>query len=295
MWDKKVKEIMTKCGYVGVIGKTNAGKSTLVNTLVGEKVAIVTPKTQTTRSNILGILTENNAQIIFVDTPGIHKSRNQLDKAMMKSVRGAISYVDIILFIIDGTRKLDLSEIEYIKKLSEKPIIVGVSKTDIAKKENVIQILTRLGAIDNILSIIPFSSNENNNIDVLKKEIIKVLPNRNFEYDSDMYTDSTVRFMSEEIIREKAMMALREELPHGVKVEITNFDETNNKVTYIDADLICEKDSHKGIVLGKNGENIKKIASEARLDIENLLNKKIMLKIWVKVIKNWRQNQNNMV
>ncbi|MBR4407224.1 MAG: GTPase Era [Clostridia bacterium] len=286
---------MTKCGYVGVIGKTNAGKSTLVNTLVGEKVAIVTPKTQTTRSNILGIFTENDAQIIFVDTPGIHKSRNQLDKAMMKSVRGAISYVDIILFVIDGTRKLDVSEMEYIKKLSEKPIIVGVSKTDIAKKENVIQILTHLGAIDNILSIIPFSSNENNNIDVLKKEIIKVLPNRNFEYDSDMYTDSTVRFMSEEIIREKAMMALREELPHGVKVEITNFDETNNKVTYIDADLICEKDSHKGIVLGKNGENIKKIASEARLDIENLLNKKIMLKIWVKVIKNWRQNQNNMV
>ncbi|MBQ4535219.1 MAG: GTPase Era, partial [Clostridia bacterium] len=134
-----------KCGYIGVIGKTNAGKSTLVNTLVGEKVAIVTPKTQTTRSNILGILTEADAQLIFVDTPGIHKSRNHLDKAMMKSVRGAISAVDIILFIIDGTRKIDLSEIEYIKKLSEKPLIVGVSKMDIARKENVVEILMHLG------------------------------------------------------------------------------------------------------------------------------------------------------
>ena len=284
-----------KCGYIGVIGKTNAGKSTLVNTLVGEKVAIVTPKTQTTRSNILGILTEADAQLIFVDTPGIHKSRNHLDKAMMKSVRGAISAVDIILFIIDGTRKLDLSEIEYIKKLSEKPLIVGVSKMDIARKENVVEILMHLGTIENIAAIVPLSSKENNNIDELKKEIINILPRRPFEYDEDMFTDSTIRFMSEEIIREKAMLELKEELPHGVRVEITNFDEKDEKITYIDADLICEKDSHKGIILGKNGEKIKKIASDDRSDIENLLGKKIMLKIWVKVIKNWRQNKNFMV
>jgi GTP-binding protein Era len=284
-----------KCGYIGVIGKTNAGKSTLVNTLVGEKVAIVTPKTQTTRSNILGILTEADAQLIFVDTPGIHKSRNHLDKAMMKSVRGAISAVDIILFIIDGTRKIDLSEIEYIKKLSEKPLIVGVSKMDIARKENVVEILMHLGTIENIAAIVPLSSKENNNIDELKKEIINILPRRPFEYDEDMFTDSTIRFMSEEIIREKAMLELKEELPHGVRVEITNFDEKDEQITYIDADLICEKDSHKGIILGKNGEKIKKIASDARSDIENLLGKKIMLKIWVKVIKNWRQNKNFMV
>ena len=284
-----------KCGYIGVIGKTNAGKSTLVNTLVGEKVAIVTPKTQTTRSNILGILTEADAQLIFVDTPGIHKSRNHLDKAMMKSVRGAISAVDIILFIIDGTRKIDLSEIEYIKKLSEKPLIVGVSKMDIARKENVVEILMHLGTIENIAAIVPLSSKENNNIDELKKEIINILPRRPFEYNEDMFTDSTIRFMSEEIIREKAMLELKEELPHGVRVEITNFDEKDEKITYIDADLICEKDSHKGIILGKNGEKIKKIASDARSDIENLLGKKIMLKIWVKVIKNWRQNKNFMV
>lgn len=284
-----------KCGYIGVIGKTNAGKSTLVNTLVGEKVAIVTPKTQTTRSNILGILTEGNSQLIFVDTPGIHKSRNNLDKAMMKSVRGAISSVDIILFIIDGTRNLDLSEIEYIKKLADKPLIVGVSKIDIAKKENIVKILTVLGNVENIKAIVPISSKANNNIIELKSEIIKILPVRPFDYDADMFTDSTVRFMSEEIIREKAMLELKEELPHGVRVEITNFDEKDAEITYIDADLICEKDSHKGIILGKNGEKIKKIASDARLDIENLLNKKIMLKIWVKVIKNWRQNKNFMV
>ena len=287
---------MIKCGYVGVIGKTNAGKSTLVNTLVGEKVAIVTPKTQTTRNNILGILTEEGSQIIFVDTPGIHKSRNALDKMMMKNVRGAIGYVDVILFVIDPTRKPDASEVEYIKKLSDKPLIVGVSKSDLVSKNQIITILSTLQGLENVKAIIPFSSHSGENLDVIKAEILQNLPQKStYEYDPNLYTDSTVRFMSEEIIREKTLLYLQEELPHGVRVNITKFDESNPKIIHIDADLVCEKDSHKAIILGKNGEKVKKIATEARLDIEKLLDKKIMLKIWVKVIKNWRQNKNFMV
>lgn len=283
-------------GYVGVVGKTNAGKSSLVNRLVGEKVSIVTPKTQTTRQNIIGILTKENYQIVFVDTPGIHKSQNMLDKFMMKNVRHAIGSVDVLLYVVDATKRFDVKEFENIKKYAENPnfaTLLIISKVDLISKANLMKFLGNFATLDCVKTIIPCSSKTGVNQDVIIEEILKWLPSfseKNFEFDDDMYTSSSVRFMTAEIIREKALFLLNEELPHGLAIDITKFDE-NGTVAHIDVDLICEKENHKSIILGKGGTKIKEIGSQARSDIEKLLDKKVMLKIFVKVDKNWRQKK----
>ena len=291
---------MFKTGYVGVVGKTNAGKSTLVNALVGEKVSIVTPKTQTTRQNITGILTRGNYQIVFVDTPGIHKSQNNLDRFMMKNVRSAIGSVDVLLYVVDCTRKIDKHELENIKKYSQTDgldTILVVSKIDLISKKDLLGFLATFAEVEGIKAIVPLSAKKGLSTQELIDEILKLLPEsetKNFDYEEDLYTDSSVRFMSAEIVREKALLKLDEELPHGIAIEITKFDE-NDKIAYIDIDLICEKENHKSIILGKKGEKLKEIGTLARVDIEKLLDKKIMLKIFVKVDKNWRQKKISMV
>ena len=291
---------MFKTGYVGIVGKTNAGKSTLVNALVGEKVSIVTPKTQTTRQNITGILTRENYQIVFVDTPGIHKSQNNLDRFMMKNVRSAIGSVDILVYVVDCTKKLDKHELENITKyaLDESlQTILVVSKIDLISKNALLSFLANFTEIKGLKAILPLSARRGLNTKELITEILKLLPEseeKNFVYEDDLYTDSSVRFMSAEIVREKALLKLNEELPHGLAIEITRFDETDD-FAYIDMDLICEKENHKSIILGKRGEMLKEIGTLARADIEKLLAKKIMLKIFVKVDKNWRQKKINMV
>ena len=288
---------MYKTGYVGIVGKTNAGKSTLVNALVGEKVSIVTPKTQTTRQNITGILTRENYQIVFVDTPGIHKSQNNLDRFMMKNVRSAIGSVDILIYVVDCTKKVDKHELENIKKYAQTDgldTILVVSKIDLVSKNDLLIFLANFTEVQGIL---PLSAKKGQNTKALIEEILKLLPEsqeKNFAYEEDLYTDSSVRFMSAEIVREKALLKLNEELPHGLAIEITKFDETET-FAYIDMDLICEKENHKSIILGKRGEMLKEIGSLARADIEKLLGKKIMLKIFVKVDKNWRQKKISMV
>lgn len=283
---------MYKCGYVGIIGKTNAGKSTLVNALVKEKVAIVSPKKQTTRENISGILTSENYQIIFVDTPGIHKTKNKLDKLMMNNVRDAIASVDLLFYILNGEKIPKTDEIENIIKLStEIPTIVGISKQDIASPEITVQIITMLSKIKDLKAIIPFSSLKGENLDAILNEILKILPEnkeKNFYFEEDLYTDKSVKFMSEEIIREQAFLHLNEELPYGVAVNIKQFKEMP-KLTVIDAELICEKPSHKRIIIGKNGSKIKEISTKARKELEVLLGKQVMLTIWVKVNEDWRQ------
>ena len=281
---------MFKFGYVGVVGNTNAGKSTLVNALVGEKVSIVSPKKQTTRNNIMGILTKDNYQLVFVDTPGLHRSKNKLDRYMMKNVRNVVAGVDVILYVVDGTRFKE-EENDYIKKLTDTaPTIVGISKVDAGSYEKIYPIMSSLGKNKDIKAIIPFSSYKNRNLDEVIKEILKILPEqdtRNFEFDEDMYTDKSVRFMAAEIIREKALLLLNEELPHGLAINVTKFDEQEN-IAYIDVDIICERESHKSIVIGKHGSKIKEIATRARADIEEMLGKKVMLECFVKVRKNWR-------
>lgn len=282
---------MFKFGYIAVVGNTNVGKSTFVNAVIGEKVAIVSPKKQTTRDNIMGILTKDNYQLVFVDTPGLHRSKNRLDKHMNKSVRTAIAGVDIILYVLDGTKPVTAEEKTYIKTLTETaPTIVGISKVDAGSYEKIYPIIAALSDNKDIKAIIPFSSYKNRNLDAVIKEILNILPeneSKNFEFDEDMYTDKSVRFMTAEIIREKALLLLNDELPHGVAIDIKKFEEKNNLVE-IDVDIICEKDTHKSIIIGKNGAKIKEIASLARVDIEALVGKKVMLTCWVRVRKNWR-------
>lgn len=287
-----------KSGYVSLVGKANAGKSTLINALIGEKVAIVSPKPQTTRNNIMGILTKDNYQLVFVDTPGIHTSKNALDKYMMKNVRSAIGGSDIVVYLIDGSKKLYDDELKYIENLvsKENPVIVAITKVDILKYEKVYPMLARLSEIKGIKEIIPLSSLQKRNLDVLENAILKLLPEsetKNFLFNEDEYTDKSVRFLVAEIIREKALYLYDEEIPHGLAIEVVKFDEQES-IANIDIDIICERDSHKAIIIGKNGYKLKELGEQARKAIEELLQKKVMLKLFVKTKKNWRNNQNEL-
>lgn len=291
---------MKKSGYVSIIGKTNAGKSTLLNKLIGQKVSIVSPKKQTTRENILGILTKDNYQIIFVDTPGIHKSKNALDKAMNKEVRAASEGVDAIIYMIDITKKIDDEEINYLKKLIDKnseidektqkkslltPIFIVLSKIDATSMEKSYSEVQKLNQLD-LVEILPISTFKNKNLDLLLNKIIEVLPEvEYFNYQEDEITDKSVKFLVSEIIREKTLYLLDEEIPHGIAVVITTFDEENGEIC---ADIVCERESHKRIIVGHNGEMIKKIGMNARKEIEYLLDRKINLKLFVRVEKDWR-------
>lgn len=276
---------MKKCGYVAIIGKTNAGKSTLLNKLIGQKISIVSPKKQTTRDNIIGILTQANMQIIFVDTPGIHKSKTLLDKNMNKQIRTATESVDSILYLIDSCKGVDEEEINYLTNLKQKqiPITILLTKIDISNKEKVFMLMQALKELD--LEIVPISTFKSKNLDLVLNCIEKSLPEGEFIYDEDELTDKPVKYIVKEIIREKILYLLDEEIPHGVAVEITKFDEEGGEIC---ADIICEKDSHKGIIIGKHGVMLKEIGIRARKDIEKLLDYKINLKLFVKVENNWR-------
>lgn len=276
---------MYTCGYVAIVGRANAGKSTLLNALIGEKVAIVSDKPQTTRNNILGIRNEKNSQIIFVDTPGIHHSKNHLDRFMMKSVRSALAGVDLILYLVDGSRLTDQEERDYIEKLKNEdcPLLIVLTKSDKPLKTDVKADLT-------------ISSVKGENLDILLKEILKKLPKsakKNFIFDEDYYTDRSVKFLVGEYIREEALRLLDKEIPHGIAVDITRFDEKNG-ITAVEADLICERDSHKGIIIGKGGQTLRKIGEGARKQAEELLGTKVVLKLFVKVEKDWRDKQSQL-
>lgn len=267
---------MFKAGYVAVVGKPNAGKSSFVNALVGEKVAIISSKPQTTRDNILGIVNGDDYQIVLVDTPGIHHSKNSLDKAMMKNVRSAVSGVDLVLYLIDGTKKPDDEEKEYIEHLNVPKLVVR-TKIDLKGQKE----------FDSDFEI---SSLTGENISNLKDAILSMLPEYeydNYIYDKDYYTDKSVKFLIAEEIREKALNLLHQEVPHGIAVEIIRFDEKEN-IVGIDADVICEQERHKGMIIGKGGTTLKTIGSLTRKYAEDLLGKKVVLKLFVRVESDWR-------
>lgn len=284
---------MFKSGFITIIGKANVGKSTLLNALVGEQVAIVSWRPQTTRDKIIGIMNGDGYQAVFIDTPGIHKAKNQLSKFMMKNVEAALDGVDIVIYMINGEKSLDDNDLKVIGQYagSGTPLIVVINKMDVADREKVLSMIQSLSAIEGIDSIIPISAAKGKKLDILKQRIEANLKEGVQFYPEDMITDKSVRFMVAEIIREKAMKFLGEEVPYGVAVNINLFKERDDNLVDIDADIVCEKKAHKPIIIGKGGAMLKKIGSAARQDIEKLLDSKVFLNVWVRVKDDWRESE----
>lgn len=275
---------MYKFGYVAILGKPNAGKSTLINYLVGMKLAIVSPKPQTTRDNILGIYTSKNSQLVFIDTPGIHKATSHLDKFMMKNVRTAKAGADVVLYLLDSSVAPDLDEIEHIEKMKADGINLVVAGSKLDKKK-----------VDFDCDV-HFSALTGENVPLLIEKILKFIPSsktKNFLYDADEVTDKSVKFIISEYIRESALKQLKKEIPHGIAVVVTKFEETP-KIANIEAEIVCEKPNHKGIIIGKGGATLKAIGIESRTNAEQLLGKKVMLSLFVKVEEGWKDKPNKL-
>lgn len=292
-----------KSGFIAVVGKPNAGKSSLVNELVGFDVSIITPKPQTTRFNIKGIVTTDTAQFVFVDTPGVHTPHHKLGNYMMKGVELATESVDVILYMIDGTKPvLDDANRKIIQNIitQNKKIIFCINKVDKIKKENILRIIDEYNKyIESIggkfTDIIPVSVYKKDGLDILMKSIEEALPEGELIYEEDDITDISQRDIVSEIIRSKALKFLNEEIPHGINVVIDKMKdrttEKGNTVWNIEATLICKKESHKPIIIGKDGAMLKKITAESKRDIEKMLEARTTLKIWVKVRPDWDNNE----
>lgn len=293
---------MFKTGYITVVGKPNAGKSTLVNKLVGFKVAITTPKPQTTRFNIRGIITTKTSQMIFTDTPGVHLPKTKMGEYMMEGVENSIKAVDVVIYLVDASKpKIDLASEKIMKEIVDSKIItiLAINKVDKVQKEKILRIIDEYNKYYQSIGgrfdeIIPISVYKQDGIDILLQNIEKYLPEGEMIYSEDDITDITERELVEEIIREKALNNLEEEVPHGIKVEVEKFKKRKNQnkqsVYDIEVNIICEKMSHKGIIIGRDGAMLKKIGTQARIDIENMLEDKVNLKLWVKVRENWQEN-----
>ena len=288
----KGRKMEFKCGYVTIIGNTNVGKSTLLNRIVGEKVAIVSPKSQTSRDNTIGIYNDDNSQIIFIDTPGYHKTEHKLDVYMQENIDNAInSDVNVLIYVIDGKKPL-LAQYEKLANKGDKRSkkILVVNKIDDTTFERLYPELARLNEVCKVDEILPLSALTGKNVDVLIDIIKKYLPTYDYEmryYPEEQFTDKNVRFLSAEIIREKVLLLYNDEIPHGVAVQITKFDESD-EVVKISADIYCERDSHKKIIIGSSGEAIKKLSTISRVAIEKMLDAKVYLDLFVKVKPNWR-------
>ncbi|MGM0602333.1 MAG: GTPase Era [Bacillota bacterium] len=282
-----------KSGFVTVIGRPNVGKSTLVNKLVGEKINIISPRPQTTRNSIKAIYSEDNGQIIFIDTPGIHQPRNKLDNFMMDQAYKSLEGIDVIIFIVDGSTywgRGDQQIFDQIKN-SSKPVICVMNKIDKIKRKDILKKQKEYSQKTSS-EVIPISASEEQNLDSLLSEIFQHLPEGPQYYPDDMITDQIERFVFAEIIREKVFYLCREEVPYGVAVLVEEVKERNNEDYYIRANIYVEKKSHKGIIIGKNGSMLKKIGKNARKEIEDLLQTKVYLDLWVKILKDWREKEN---
>ncbi len=281
-----------RSGFAAIVGRTNVGKSTLMNHLIGMKIAITSNKTQTTRHRLQTVFTSGNGQIIFLDTPGIHLAHNKLSEYMDDVALKSVKDADIILFVVEPVTYIGKGEQLMIKeiKASGKPVVLAVNKCDKAD-EGLIEkaVNTYRNALD-IKEAVAVSALKGINIDRLTDTMISLLPEGPKLYDEDEVTDETERSIAAEIIREKTLRNLRDEVPHGVAVSIVSFKERPDGLIDIDAEIICEKDSHKGIIIGKHGSMLKKIGTESRLDIEKLTEARVNLKLFVKVRRDWRQN-----
>ena len=278
-------------GYVSIIGRPNVGKSTLLNAILGEKIAIVTPKPQTTRNKIMGIKTLPHAQIIFMDTPGIHKPRHKLGETMVRTTINALSEVDIILFMVEPRKPLrgDIAVIDILKK-TRAPVFLIINKIDTVRKQELLPVIDAFKGLCPFKEIIPVSAIKGEGIDILLEKISSYLPAGPVYYPDDLITDQLERFMISEILREKVMDMTEEEIPHSVAVEVINWKEREDGLISISCNIYIEREGQKAIIIGKSGKMLKAIGSAARIDMEKLLNTKVFLEVWVKVRKNWRND-----
>lgn len=279
-----------RSGYVAVIGKSNAGKSTLINVLVGEKVSIVSPKPQTTRDRILGIRTREDSQIVFVDTPGIYKAHNELSAMMMRTTDRSAREVDLLLYVLDGHDGVGEEDGELIKKYAAVglPLIVAFTKIDIMPADNLPATLLKLSGMGVDCDVYPVSARKGRNVGGLLKAIIERLPEGDKCFEEDIVSDRSERFMVSEIMREKILLKFDKEIPHGIAIVVNTFRLQENGVYEVNLDIVCEKPNHKAILIGKQGRAIKEASSFARKDMEKFLGKKVFLTTYVKVKEDWR-------
>ena len=282
-----------KSGFVTLIGRPNVGKSTLMNHLIGQKIAITSEKPQTTRNRIQTVYTDERGQIIFLDTPGIHKAKNKLGEYMVNVAENTLKEVDVILWLVEPTTFIGAGERYIAEQLSKikTPVILVINKIDTVKsKEEILTFIAAYKDTLNFAEIIPVSALKEMNIEDVKSSIFKYLPAGPQFYDEDTVTDQPMRQIAAELIREKALRMLDDEIPHGIAVVIDQMKERPNGIIDVDATIVCERDSHKGIIIGKGGSMLKRIGTAARMEIENLMDTKVNLKLWVKVRREWRDS-----
>lgn len=287
------KETQKKSGFVTLVGRPNVGKSTLMNHLIGQKIAITSDKPQTTRNRIQTVYTDERGQIIFLDTPGIHKAKNRLGEYMVTVAENTLKEVDVILWLVEPTTFIGAGERHIAQQLNQvkTPKILVINKIDTVDSEGVLTAINAYKDICEFAEIVPASALRKKNTDLLIQLIFQYLPCGPQFYDEDTVTDQPMRQIVSELIREKALRLLKEEIPHGIAVTIETMKERPNGIIDIEATIVCERDSHKGIVIGKGGAMLKRIGSEARREIEEMMETKINLQLWVKVRKEWRDSE----
>ncbi len=280
-----------KSGFAAIIGMPNVGKSTLLNTIAGQKIAIISDKPQTTRNKILAIHTTDEYQIVFTDTPGIHKPKSKLGEFMVKMANESMNEMDVILFVVDATKPIAAMEKDIAKNIGKAgvPAILIINKVDCVKKDQLLPIIADYSNLHEFESIVPLSAKSGDGVELLLKDIEELLEEGPKFYYDDMITDQPEKQIAAEIIREKLLWLLDKEVPHGIAIEIEKMQE-KEKITNIYATIYCEKASHKGIVIGKNGDMLKKVGQLARADIEEMLEKKVYLELWVRVKNDWRNS-----
>ena len=290
----------TRCGYVAIIGRPNVGKSTLMNRLIGQKIAITSSKPQTTRNKIQTVYTDERGQLIFLDTPGINKAKNKLGEYMLGAALNSIKDADEVLFIVEASDFIGKGEqyiIEELKK-ANLPVVLAMNKIDKVSKDDLLGYIKKYSDAYDFDEIVPISAETGENVETLMEQLFKYVPYGPLFYDEDTLTDQPMKQIVSEIIREKSLYLLKDEVPHGIAVVVDKYKERTNRngepLVDIEATIICEKDSHKGIVIGRGGEMLKKIGSTARYEIEKLTESKVALKLWVKVRKDWRDSDSQL-
>lgn len=285
-----------KTGYVALIGRPNVGKSTLMNQMIGMKIAITSSKPQTTRGRIQTVYTDDISQMIFLDTPGIHESKNKLGEYMLSVAKKTLDDTDVLLWLVEPSNFIGAGEKYIIEQLKDckKPIILVINKIDTVSKDKLLTYIDNYKNAMDFAEIVPVSARKRQGLDDLMNCIRKYLPYGHAFYDEDTVTDQPERVIAAEIIREKALRLLQDEVPHGIAVTVEKMKTRQDGLINIEANIMCERDSHKGIIIGKGGEMLKKIGTQSRIDIEKMTGSRVNLQLWVKVRKNWRDDSNEL-